>query len=161
VLNIGEPAPDFHLPGDDGKEISLASLRGKYVVLYFYPKASTPGCTCEANEFRDSKKEFDKLGAVILGCSADQVAAQARFHEKQNLNFNLLSDPNFEVIEAYGARRMKKFLGKSFLGIVRSTVLISPDGKVAKIWETASARGHAAEVLAALKELKNAAAATA
>ncbi len=161
MLNIGEPAPDFHLPGDDGKEISLASLRGKYVVLYFYPKASTPGCTCEANEFRDSKKEFDKLGAVILGCSADQVAAQARFHEKQNLNFNLLSDPNFEVIEAYGARRMKKFLGKSFLGIVRSTVLISPDGKVAKIWETASARGHAAEVLAALKELKSAAAATA
>lgn len=161
MLNIGEPAPDFHLPGDDGKEISLASLRGKYVVLYFYPKASTPGCTCEANEFRDSKKEFDKLGAVILGCSADQVAAQARFHDKQNLNFNLLSDPQFVVIEAYGARRMKKFLGKSFLGIVRSTVLISPDGKVAKIWETASARGHAAEVLAALKELKNAAAATA
>lgn len=161
MLKVGEPAPDFHLHGDDGKEISLASLKGKYVVLYFYPKASTPGCTCEANEFRDSKKEFDKLGAVILGCSADQVEAQARFHDKQNLNFNLLSDPQFVVIEAYGARRMKKFLGKSFLGIVRSTVLIGPDGNVAKIWETASAKGHAAEVLAALKELKNAAAATA
>jgi peroxiredoxin Q/BCP len=154
VLNVGEPAPDFHLRGEDDKEISLANLKGKYVVLYFYPKASTPGCTCEANEFRDRKKDFDKLGAVILGCSADQVAAQARFHDKQKLNFNLLSDPNFEVIEAYGARRMKKFLGKSFLGIVRSTVLIGPDGKIAKIWETASSKGHAAEVLAALKELK-------
>ena len=161
MLKVGEPAPDFCLHGDDDKEISLASLKGKYVVLYFYPKASTPGCTCEANEFRERKKEFDKLNTVILGCSADPVAAQARFHEKQTLNFNLLSDPKFEVIEAYGARRMKKFLGKSFLGIVRSTVLITPDGTVAKIWETASAKGHAAEVLAALKELKNAAAATA
>ncbi|MGO9641565.1 MAG: thioredoxin-dependent thiol peroxidase [Candidatus Acidiferrales bacterium] len=157
MLNVGESAPDFQLRGDDGKEISLAGLRGRYVVLYFYPKASTPGCTCEANEFRDRKKDFDKLGAVILGCSADQVEAQARFHDKQNLNFNLLSDPEFEVIEAYGARRMKKFLGKSFLGIVRSTVLMGPDGKIAKIWETASAKGHAAEVLAALKELKKSA----
>lgn len=161
MLKVGEPAPDFKLHADDDSEISLASLRGKYVVLYFYPKASTPGCTCEANEFRERKKDFDKFGAVILGCSADQVEAQARFHEKQKLNFNLLSDPKFEVIEAYGARRMKKFLGKSFLGIVRSTVLIAPDGKVAKIWETASAKGHAAEVLAALGELQNAASATA
>jgi peroxiredoxin Q/BCP len=157
VLNVGESAPDFRLRGEDGKEVSLAGLRGRYVVLYFYPKASTPGCTCEANEFRDRKRDFDKLGAVILGCSADHVEAQARFHDKQNLNFNLLSDPEFEVIEAYGARRMKKFLGKSFLGIVRSTVLIGPDGNIAKIWETASAKGHAAEVLAALKELKKSA----
>lgn len=157
MLNVGESAPDFRLRGEDGKEVSLAGLRGRYVVLYFYPKASTPGCTCEANEFRDRKRDFDKLGAVILGCSADHVEAQARFHDKQNLNFNLLSDPEFEVIEAYGARRMKKFLGKSFLGIVRSTVLIGPDGNIAKIWETASAKGHAAEVLAALKELKKSA----
>jgi len=157
VLKIGDSAPGFRLPSDDGKEISLAGLRGNYVVLYFYPRASTPGCTCEANEFRERKKEFDKLGAVILGCSADSIEAQARFHEKQKLNFTLLSDPQFEVIEAYGARRMKKFLGKSFLGIVRSTYLIDPDGKIIKIWDPASAKGHAAEVLAALMELKKAA----
>jgi thioredoxin-dependent peroxiredoxin len=154
MLKPGDPAPAFRLPADDGGEISLADLRGKHVVLYFYPKASTPGCTIEANEFREAKPRFDKLNAVILGCSADTVAAQAKFKAKQKLNFPLLSDPNFEVIEAYGARRMKKFLGKSFLGIVRSTVLIAPDGNVEKLWETASSKGHAGEVLEALKQLQ-------
>src|ERR1017187_5023388 len=154
MLKEGDPAPAFQLPADDGREISLKDLRGKHVALYFYPKASTPGCTTEAIEFREIKKNFDKLNAVILGCSADSVAAQAKFKAKQKLNFLLLSDPEFSVIESYGARRMKSFLGKSFLGIVRSTVLIGPDGNVEKVWETASSKGHAADVVKALKALQ-------
>jgi thioredoxin-dependent peroxiredoxin len=154
MLKEGDPAPDFRLPADDGSEISLKDLRGKHVALYFYPKASTPGCTTEAIEFRDLKKDFDKLNAVILGCSADSVAAQANFKAKQRLNFPLLSDPNFTAIEAYDARRMKSFLGKSFLGIVRSTVLVGPEGKIEKIWATAKSKGHAAEILEALKTLQ-------
>lgn len=151
MLKEGDTAPPFRLAADDGREISLAGLRGKHVALYFYPKASTPGCTIEAIEFRERKAEFDKLNAIVLGCSADSVAAQAKFKVKQKLNFPLLSDPEFNVIEAYGARRMKSFLGKSFLGIVRSTVLIGPDGKVERIWATAKSKGHAAEVVEALK----------
>jgi peroxiredoxin Q/BCP len=154
MLNEGDIAPPFRLLTDDGHEVSLADLRGKHVALYFYPKASTPGCTTEAVEFREVKDEFDKLNAIVLGCSADTVEALARFKVKQKLNFPLLSDPDFEVIEAYGARRMKSFLGKSYLGIVRSTVLIGPDGKVEKIWSTAKSKGHAAEVVEALKTLQ-------
>jgi peroxiredoxin Q/BCP len=154
MLKVGDPAPPFQVKADDGREISLASLRGKHVALYFYPRASTPGCTKEAIEFRELKKNFDKLNAVILGCSADSVEAQAKFKAKQKLNFPLLSDPEFTVIEAYGARRMKSFLGKTFLGIVRSTVLIGPDGKIERVWETAKSKGHAAEVVEVLKTLQ-------
>ena len=154
MLKEGEAAPAFRLKADDGKEISLADLRGKHVALYFYPKASTPGCTTEAIEFREVKREFDKLNTVVLGCSADSIESLAKFKAKQKLNFPLLSDPDFSVIEAYGARRMKSFLGKSFLGIVRSTVLIGPNGKVERIWPTAKSKGHAAEVIEALKALQ-------
>ncbi len=154
MLKEGDPAPAFRLAADDGHEISLADLRGKHVALYFYPKASTPGCTTEAIEFRDMKRDFDKLNAVILGCSADTVESQAKFKAKQKLNFPLLSDPDFTVIEEYGARRMKNFLGKSYLGIVRSTVLIGPDGNVEKIWSSAKSKGHAEEVIEALKGLQ-------
>ena len=154
MLKEGDPAPAFRLAADDGHEISLAGLRGKHVALYFYPKASTPGCTTEAIEFRDTKTDFDELNAIVLGCSADTVEAQAKFKAKQKLNFPLLSDPDFTVIEEYGARRMKNFLGKSYLGIVRSTVLIGPDGNVEKIWSSAKSKGHAAEVIEALKGLQ-------
>jgi peroxiredoxin Q/BCP len=154
MLNEGDIAPPFRLLSDDGHEISLADLRGKHVALYFYPKASTPGCTTEAIEFREVKDEFDKLNAIVLGCSADSVEALGKFKTKQKLNFPLLSDPDFEVIEANGARRMKSFLGKSYLGIVRSTVLIGPNGKVERIWSTAKSKGHAAEVVEALKTLQ-------
>jgi peroxiredoxin Q/BCP len=154
MLKQGDAAPAFRLPADDGREISLKDLPGKHVLLYFYPKASTPGCTVEAIEFRDLKKEFDKLNTVILGCSADSVDSQAKFKAKQKLNFPLLSDPDFKVIEAYEARRMKSFLGKSYLGIVRSSVLIGPDGKIEKIWATAKSKGHAAEVVEALKAIR-------
>jgi peroxiredoxin Q/BCP len=154
MLNEGDPAPEFQLPADDGHMISSNDFRGKHFALYFYPKASTPGCTTEAIEFRDLKHEFDKLNTVILGCSADTVELQAKFKSKQRLNFPLLSDPEFSVIEAYGARRMKSFLGKSYLGIVRSTVLVGPDGKVEKIWATAKSKGHAAEIVETLKTLQ-------
>jgi thioredoxin-dependent peroxiredoxin len=154
MLKAGDSAPAFQLPADDGENIALADFKGKHVVLYFYPKASTPGCTMEAIEFREAEPAIGKLNAVILGCSADSVAAQAKFKAKQKLNFPLLSDPDFAVIEPYGARRMKSFLGKSYLGIVRSTVLIGPDGKVEKVWEKASSKGHAAEVVEALKTLQ-------
>jgi len=154
MLNAGDPAPAFRLKADDGGEIALKDLHGKHVALYFYPKANTPGCTNEAIEFRDRKKDFDKLNAVVLGCSADPVESLAKFKAKQKLNFPLLSDPEFDVIEPYGARRMKSFLGKNFLGIVRSTVLIGPNGKVEKIWSTAKSKGHAEEVIAALKDLQ-------
>jgi thioredoxin-dependent peroxiredoxin len=153
ALQEGDPAPPFRLKGDDGREISLDALRGKPVVLYFFPKAQTPGCITEASEFRDMKKQFDNAGAAILGCSADTVAMQSKFREKYKLNFPLLSDPDFLAIEAYGARRMKMFLGKSFLGIVRSTFLIDGEGRVVKIWDKVRAKGHAAEVLAAVANL--------
>jgi len=153
MLKVGDKAPDFRLKADDGKDISLSGLRGKAVVLYFYPRAMTPGCTIEANEFSAAKSKFEKAGAVILGCSGDSVEMQAKFHAKHNLKFSLLSDPKFDAIEAYGARRMKSFLGKSFLGIVRSTFLIGPDGRIARIWDKVKAKDHAAEVLEAAKKL--------
>jgi peroxiredoxin Q/BCP len=153
MLKEGDKAPDFRLKADDGHEVSLSGLRGKAVVLYFYPRAMTPGCTIEANEFSEAKAKFEKAGAVILGCSGDSVEAQAKFHSKYKLKFPLLSDPQFDAIEAYGARRMKSFLGKSFLGIVRSTFLIGPDGRIAKMWDKVKAKGHAAEVLEAAKKL--------
>ena len=153
MLQEGDQAPDFRLKDQDGREVALSGLRGKPVVLYFFPKAMTPGCTTEANGFQDAKKEFEKAGAVILGCSADSVEAQARFAAKYKLNFTLLSDPQFRAIEAYGARRMKQFLGKSFLGIVRSTFLISLDGRIAKMWPKVKSKGHAAEALEAVRQL--------
>ena len=153
MLKVGDKAPAFRLKADDGKEISLADLKGKSVVLYFYPRAMTPGCTLETQNFRDLKPQFDKAGAVILGCSGDSVQSQAKFRAKEKVNFPLLSDTEFEAIEAYDARRMKSFLGKTFLGIVRSTFLIDREGHIAKIWDSVKVKGHAQEVLDAVKQL--------
>jgi len=153
MLRVGDPAPDFHLLNDEGKEVSLADFRGKRVIVYFYPRANTPGCTMEACEFRDLRTEFDRQGAAILGISADSVSAQLGFKKKQKLNFPLLSDPEFKAIEAFGARRMKKFLGRSFLGIVRSSFLVGPDGRIEYIWDNVRAKGHAADVLEVLCSL--------
>ncbi len=125
MLKEGDPAPEFQLPADDGQNISAKDLRGKHFALYFYPKASTPGCTTESNSrFRDLKSEFDKLNTIILGCSADSVTSQANFKSKQKLNFPLLGGLS-SVIEAYGFDFVEGFSqGKSYLGIVRSTVLV-------------------------------------
>jgi peroxiredoxin Q/BCP len=152
-LKVGDAAPEFRLKADDGREVTLQALRGRRVVLYFFPKVLTPGCSTEAAEFRDAKPEFDKLETLVFGCSADPVESQDKFKSKFKLNFTLLSNPDFTVIEAYGARRMKSFLGKSFLGIVRSTVLVGPDGRVEKLWPQARAKGHAAEVVRGITEV--------
>ena len=147
MLKVGDKAPDFTLTSDEGREVSLRDFKGKRVLLYFYPKASTPGCTIEACEFRDLKSEFDKQDVVILGVSADPEKALKNFKAKQELNFPLLGDPTHKMIKAYGVWRMKKFMGRSFKGIVRSTFLIGPTGKVEEIWDEVKAKGHAYETL--------------
>jgi|SRR5580700_692631 peroxiredoxin Q/BCP len=146
ALKVGEKAPDFHLSDASGKIVSLKDFIGQRVLIYFYPKANTPGCTIEACEFRDWRGKFAKQGVAILGVSADAGKMLASFAAKQKLNFTLLSDPTHEMIEAYGAWQMKKFMGRSFMGIVRSSYLIGPDGKIAKVWGKVKAKGHAAEV---------------
>jgi thioredoxin-dependent peroxiredoxin len=151
VLKEGDRAPSFRVKADDGQTVSLADFRGQNVILYFYPKADTTGCTHEAIGFRDALKDFTAANTAILGCSGDSVEAQAKFKAKYDLNFSLLADTELDVVEAYGARRMKSFFGKSFLGIVRTSFWIGPDGKIRKIWPKVTAKGHAAEVLAAIK----------
>jgi peroxiredoxin Q/BCP len=151
MLKEGDRAPSFQVTADDGEKVSSADYRGKNLVLFFYPKANTPGWTNEASEFRDAIKKFEAENAAILGCSADSVELQTKFKVKHKLNFPLLADTEFEVIEAYGARRMKSFLGKSFLGIVRMTYWVGSDGLIRKIWDNVTPKGHAAEVLATIQ----------
>jgi peroxiredoxin Q/BCP len=151
VLKKGDPAPDFHAPADNGKAVSLADYRGRNLILYFYPKADTTNCTHEAVEFRSALEQFTLANTAVVGCSGDSVQDQAKFKAKYNLNFPLLADREFSVIEAYGARRMKTFFGKSPVGIVRMSFWIGPDGIIRKVWEKVTAKGHAAEVLAAVR----------
>jgi thioredoxin-dependent peroxiredoxin len=151
VLKEGDAAPDFRATIDDGRTVSLADYRGKNLILYFYPKANTSGCTNESIQFRDALPKFRALNAEIVGCSGDTVQAQTKFKQNYSLNFPLLADTEFNVVEAYGARRMKSFYGKSFLGIVRSTFWIGPDGKIRKVWPKVKVEGHAADVLAAVQ----------
>jgi len=150
MLKVGDKAPDFTLKSEKGEYVSLKDFKGQRVLLYFYPKASTPGCTIEACEFRDLRSRFQKEDTVVLGVSADPEKALKNFKAKQKLNFPLLSDPTHKMIQAYGVWRMKKFMGRSFKGIVRSTFLIGPDGKIEEVWDQVKAKGHAAEVLSQL-----------
>ena len=152
MLKTGDTAPDFRATADDGKTVSLADYRGKNLILYFYPKADTTGCTHQAVEFTAAMEQFERANAAIVGCSGDSVEAQAKFKAKYSLNFPLLADTEFHVIEPYGARRMKSFFGKSALGIVRSTFWIGPDGTIRRIWPKVTPKGHAAEVLAAIEQ---------
>jgi peroxiredoxin Q/BCP len=153
-IEAGAKAPDFTLPASDGGQLKLSALRGRPVVLYFYPKDDTPGCTREACAFRDQKSALAKLSASVLGISADSVASHEKFRDKFKLNFPLLSDADHKVAEKYGAWREKNMYGKKSMGIQRSTFLIDAEGKVAKVWKKVQVDGHDAEVLAALKELK-------
>lgn len=152
-VEVGQPAPDFTLPSDSGEPVRLSQFRGSPVVLYFYPKDGTPGCTREACAFRDLKQELVKLGAVILGVSPDGVESHKKFREKFNLNFPLLADVDHSVAEAYGAWREKTRFGKKSMGIQRSTFLIDANGVVRKVWKNVQVDGHDDQVLEALKAL--------
>ena len=150
TIEEGKPAPDFSLVADDGRRISLKDLRGKRVVLYFYPKDDTPGCTVEACAFRDLLPDVFHAGAVVLGVSRDDTDSHVRFKKKFGLNFPLLSDPTAEIHRLYGAWGKKVMYGKETEGVIRSTVLIDERGRVVKHWPRVKAEGHAEEVLLAL-----------
>jgi peroxiredoxin Q/BCP len=152
-LEIGRPAPIFSLASDEG-EISLSDLKGKNVVLYFYPKDDTPGCTIEAQDFAKKNQDFEKLNCVILGISKDSVKSHCNFIEKYKLNFNLLSDTDGEVCEKYGVIKEKSMFGKKYFGIDRTTILIDRFGTINQIWNSVKVNGHVEEVLAALKKIE-------
>lgn len=153
MVQVGKKAPAFTLASSDGDEVSLAGLAGKLVVLYFYPRDNTPGCTVEATEFNAALPQLKKLGAVVLGVSKDSIASHCKFRDKYGLAFPLLTDPDGKVMEAYAAWGEKVMYGKKVKGVIRSTVLIGADGKVVQHWPKVSARGHAAEVVAAIQAL--------
>jgi peroxiredoxin Q/BCP len=149
-LQEGDPAPDLDLLTDTGDRLRLSSLRGRKVVLYFYPKADTPGCTTEACEFRDAAGQFDSSNAVILGVSPDAPQAQSKFRKKYGLPFTLLCDPDHTAAEAFGVWVEKSMYGKKYMGVERATFVIAPDGKIAKAFRKVKPAGHAAQVLSAL-----------
>jgi thioredoxin-dependent peroxiredoxin len=152
-IEPGEKAPAFTLVADDGQKVRLADLAGSPVVLYFYPKDDTPGCTKEACAFRDLKADLKKLGAKIFGVSPDDVASHVKFRDKYDLNFPLLADPDHAIAEKYGAWREKNMYGNKSMGVQRSTYLIDAEGKVAKVWKRVQVDGHDQQVLTALQEL--------
>jgi len=151
VVSEGDAAPDFTLQSDDERKVSLRDYRGRKVVLYFYPKDGTPGCTREALEFRDTAQEFGNEGAVILGVSKDSVKSHRAFKEKHGLPFTLLSDPKGDVLDLYGVWKKKSLYGKSFMGTERTTFSIDENGIVRKIYRKVKAKGHAQICLLDLK----------
>lgn len=155
MLDIGTKAPDFTLPDQDGKVISFASKRGKWIIIYFYPKDMTPGCTTEACNFQEHLPEFDTLNTEIIGISKDSVTKHRKFADKYNLRFTLVSDESGELCEAYGVWQEKSLYGKKYMGIVRSTFIINPDGIVQKVFPKVSVKEHYLEVQEALKKLQS------
>ena len=152
-MEVNDKSPDFSTTDENGKEVASKDFRGKTVVLYFYPKADTPGCTKEACGFRDAWDELRELGAVVLGVSADDADSHKRFAAKYRLPFTLLSDPDRSVMAAYGAYGEKTMYGKQVVGVIRSTVWVGPDGRVKRHWaRVANAAEHPGKVLAALRE---------
>ena len=150
MLKVGEKAPDFTAVTDTGAEISLSSLRGKKVVLYFYPRDNTPGCTTEACDFRDRAEALAAKDAVVLGVSTDTVASHEKFKAKHALPFTLLADPERELVNAYGVYQEKKQYGRSFMGTVRTTFVIDPGGTITSVFEKVKVKDHADAVLASL-----------
>jgi peroxiredoxin Q/BCP len=151
MLKPGDPAPAFTLPADDGSVVSLASLRGRTVVLYFYPKDDTSGCTTEACEIRDAWTDVEATGAIVLGVSPDGVVSHVKFKRKYSLPFRLLADTDHRVAEAYGAWGEKSMYGRKYFGILRSTFVIAPDGTIRHVFEKVQPKGHAAQILAVLR----------
>ncbi len=150
MVEEGKPAPDFELTSDAGERVKLSDLRGKPVVLYFYPKDDTPGCTVQAMGIRDAYSEFQDRGAVVLGVSPDDEGSHVKFRDKYELPFTLLADPGHEVSEDYGVWVEKNYAGKTYMGVERSTFLIDSKGNVAKVMRRVKPDTHAADVLAAL-----------
>ena len=153
LIEEGKKAPAFSLKDQDGKTHSLKAYAGRPLVLYFYPKDDTPGCTTEACSFRDALPDFSKVKATVLGVSVLDTESKAKFAKKHGLNFQLLADEDHAVADKYGAWQEKSMYGRKYMGIVRTTYLIGPDGKVAKRWDNVKVDGHAEEVLEAVKSL--------
>jgi peroxiredoxin Q/BCP len=153
MIERGQPAPDFTLPDQDGEPVTLSELRGRPVVLYFYPKADTPGCTTQACGIRDHASDYVAAGAVVLGVSPDPVEAIKRFHGGQSLNFTLLADEDHSVCDLYGVWAEKSMYGRTFWGALRATFVIDPDGTVARVFPKVSPKTHDEVVLKALGEL--------
>ncbi|MCK9454633.1 MAG: peroxiredoxin [Sulfurimonas sp.] len=154
MIKIDEKAPDFCLPNQDDVEICLRDLKGKWIVLYFYPKDNTPGCTTEACDFSEAAPDFSTLNAVILGVSADSTAKHRNFIEKKDLTITLLSDESKGMLEEYGVWSLKKNYGKEYMGIVRSTLIINPEGTIKALWKNVRVKGHVQGVKEKLQELQ-------
>ena len=153
-LDVGDEAPDFCLPNQENKNVCLRDFRSKWVILYFYPKDNTSGCTREALDFTSSLPEIEKLNGVVLGVSPDSVKSHFNFMNKHNLRVTLLSDTEHKVLEAYGVWGLKKRYGREYYGVIRTTYLIDPDGKIAYIWRNVRVKGHAENVVKKLRELQ-------
>ncbi len=153
MLSQGSPAPDFTLPRDGGGEVTLSDLKGNPVIVYFYPKDNTPGCTTEALDFTAKQQDFADLNCPILGISKDSLKKHENFRNKHDLSVTLLSDESSDVCERFGVWKEKKMYGKTFWGIVRTTILIAADGTVARVWNKVKVKGHADEVLEAVRVL--------
>ena len=151
-LQTGDAAPEISLPTDNGEPFELSSLKGKNVVLYFYPKADTPGCTTEACSFRDASQKFTARNTVVVGVSPDQTEAQAAFKSKFNLPFTLLADSEHKAAELYGVWKEKNMYGRKYMGVERTTFVINPDGLIKKIFPKVKVEGHTEEVLAAIQQ---------
>ena len=154
MLNVGDTVPDFCLPNQDEEEICLRDIKGRWIVLYFYPKDNTPGCTTEACDFTEALPDFEELNAIILGVSPDSPKKHRNFIEKKDLKITLLSDEEKELCQLFGCWQLKKNYGREYMGVVRSTFIIDPDGKVAAKWEKVRVKGHVEAVKEKLKELQ-------
>lgn len=150
MLQVGDPAPDFTLPDAEGTPVSLADFRGQRVVLYFYPKDNTPGCTKEACGFRDALPEFEALDTAVLGISPDGATSHQKFRDKYELPFRLLSDPESTIATAYGSYGLKKFMGREYMGVMRHTFVIGADGCIEQIYRKVKPEAHAQQILASL-----------
>jgi peroxiredoxin Q/BCP len=154
-VKVGDKAPEFCLEETEGSEVCLKDFAGKWVVLYFYPKDNTKGCTIEAIDFTSHLATFNKMNTVVLGMSPDSVKSHKKFTDKHELKVKLLSDESQEILEKYGVWQEKSMYGKTYFGVVRSTIIIDPDGKVAEIWEKVRVKEHVTTVLERLKELQS------
>ncbi|QFR43908.1 thioredoxin-dependent thiol peroxidase [Sulfurimonas xiamenensis] len=154
MLEVGTAAPEFCLPNQDDVEICLRDLKGKWIVLYFYPKDNTPGCTTEACDFSDAAPDFSTLNAIVLGVSADSTLKHRNFIEKKDLSITLLSDEEKSMLQEYGVWQLKKNYGKEYMGILRTTLIIDPEGVVKAVWEKVKVKDHAKEVKKKLEELQ-------